>query len=343
MVRRFQQKPDIGAFDFCKAEGWLFPGKSGIMKRNIKEAVVMRRIRISAILVAFLTLLSGSAAWSQEAAEPQTPLPAAENAQPALPDPGPEPRRPEIIEAAAQQGAQVRYLGNREGFDGWLLLTQGTPSYIYISEDGETIFQGLMYDGDGQAITMQQIGAVQAADPGLSGGQDTEAAASQATDDARSPGETLYDALSVVNFITLGSADPSAPLLYAFMDPDCPHCKEFLQKTDAPYLANNKIQLRVIPVGVLGDDSMRRAAYLLSQPNGGDLLMAHAKKEKTLPTPEGLTLDGQQLNNDLFHLWRFDGTPILVFKDKSGTIMMVRGMPKDLPKLMDSIAEGSGA
>ena len=125
--------------------------------------------------------------------------------------------------------------------------------------------------------------------------------------------------------------DANAPLLYAFIDPDCPHCKEFLKNAEAPYLTTKKIQLRVIPVGVLGDESMRRAAYLLAQPNAGELLLAHAKKEKTLPAPEGLTLDGQQLNTDLFELWRFDGTPILVFKAKDGQIMMVRGLPKDFP------------
>lgn len=320
----------------------------------------MKMFRVLAISMAVSAMLLG-AAWAQDGAADNAALQelqkSVEQLRKTVPtSPEFQPAYPAVIQAAADQGAQVRFLGKMNGFNGWLLLSQGNPAYVYVSEDGKTIFQGLMFDDQGTPLTMRQIGALEANEAAANGGElpplaepsmmepDAAPAAQPslptAQNEDRSPGETLYDALSVVNSVTLGSTDANAPLLYAFIDPDCPHCKDFLKEADAPYLQTKKIQLRVIPIGILGENSQRKAAYILTQPDGGAQLMAQANGGKALPAPSNLTLDGQQLNTDLFRLWKFDGTPILVFKDKSGKIMMVRGAPNNLPSLVNSIAAG---
>lgn len=266
------------------------------------------------------------------------------------------PPMPKVIADAAARGVQVQYLGNRDGFTGWILLDKAGATYNYVSADGNTIFQGMMYDGAGTPLTVGQVATAQKTNPGffsLAGidaaqtptppsptAQAQSHAVAQAT---KTPAEQLYYSLGYSNFVKLGNPVDTAPIMYAFMDPDCAHCHDFLKEINTPYLASNTIQLRVIPIGVLGEESKRRAAYTLTQPDGGAQFLAHALEQKTLPAPQSVMLEGQQLNVDLFRNWRFDGTPILVYKEKSGRIMMVRGGPNNMKAVVDSILPGAAS
>lgn len=262
---------------------------------------------------------------------------------------------PPIIENAAKRGAQIQFIGERGDFTGWVVLERGTPSYMYVSRDNQTVFQGLMFDGQGVPVTLGQVAEAQMRNPQFfdavpeDASQQAVAAplapapavpAAPIPGQEQSAGQVLYNALSVSNFITLGNTEANAPVLYAFIDPECQHCDRFLKEIDQEYLVGKKLQLRAVPIGLQSADSAKKAAYLLSLPNGGDALMAQVRGEKALPVVPGITLDGQQLNIDLFQLWKFDGTPVLVFKAKDGQIMMVRGEPKNMKSMFDMIAQG---
>lgn len=259
---------------------------------------------------------------------------------------------PKVIADAAARGVQVQYLGDRDGYSGWILLDKAGATYNYVSPDGNTIFQGMMYDGAGTPLTLGQIAAARKLNPtffSMAGPGSTVEVSTQSatgapapqTADPQTPGEQLYYSLGYSNVLKLGNLSDTAPVLYAFLDPDCGHCHDFLKEINKDYLVTNAIQLRVIPIGLLNEDSKRRAAYALAQADGAAQFLAHALGQKTMPAPEGLTLDGQQLNLDLFKHWRFDGTPILVYKEASGRIMMVRGGPKDMKSIVNSIAKGT--
>ncbi len=271
------------------------------------------------------------------------------------------PSYPPIIANLAKRGAQIQYLGKRGDFDGWVVMERGTPSYMYVSGDGNTVFQGLMLDNEGKPVTLGQVAEAQMRNPDFFNAMpedptdpSTQATAAPTAQEAAAPtpqtpsagqdmGQTLYSALSVTNYVTIGATAPDAPVLYAFIDPECEHCERFLKQIDQEYLVGQKLQLRAIPIGLQSREAAMKAAYLLSLPNGGDALMAQVRGQKTLPANPALTLDGQQLNLDLFQLWKFDGTPVLVFKAKDGQIMMVRGEPKNMKTMYDMIAPGDGA
>lgn len=263
-----------------------------------------------------------------------------------------EPARPSIIQAAAERGAKIQYLGERNGFTGWAIMEGEAPAFLYVSGDEQTIFRGLMFDDKGQAVTIGQVNEAQLRNPEFFGltaqdvaqAQESVAGPNPTPVDTRKPDQVLYDSLAVANYVTLGSTAATAPVLYTFIDPDCPYCKKFLKDIDKDYIQSGKVQLRVIPIGILGESSKQRAAYLLSQKqNGGTVLMQHVRGEKVMPAQAGIALDDQQLNLDLFQLWRFDGTPLFLFKDKNGTVMMVRGEPKDIKVFFDQIAPERGA
>lgn len=265
----------------------------------------------------------------------------------------PTPVYPPVIDNAARRGAQVQFLGERNGFTGWLLVERGVPTYLYVSEDKETVFQGMMYDGQGQPLTMGQLAEAQIRNPEFFDATAPEGADAAPlaplpktvaeTAPSGDIGQTLYNALSVSNYVTIGSTAADAPVLYAFIDPECAHCEQFLKSIDQKYLATGKLQLRALPIGLLSSASAQKAAFVLAQPDGGAALMAQVRGQTPLPGNGGLNTEGQQLNIDLFQLWKFDGTPILVFKDKAGKILMVRGTPNNFDKMYGLIAPEGGA
>ena len=57
-----------------------------------------------------------------------------------------------------------------------------------------------------------------------------------------------------------GSA--SVPTFYAFIDPNCPHCQQFLREVE-PYVTGGKVAVHMIPVGY-DDRSRKQAAFALA-------------------------------------------------------------------------------
>lgn len=64
---------------------------------------------------------------------------------------------PDILKPLEEQGAQIRFLGNYAGFNGWIIFNKGQPSYTYTSENGRLFFQGMMFGPKGENITLQQL------------------------------------------------------------------------------------------------------------------------------------------------------------------------------------------
>lgn len=251
------------------------------------------------------------------------------------------PALPATIQSLVNSGARAAYLGRHQEFDGWIIMNNGAPSYVYISPDGNSIFRGLLFDKLGNPITLQQVAEAQLRDPEFFGIDPKSIDAQVDKDVERGAGQTLYDALSVSNYFTMGTTDKNAPVLYAFIDPDCPHCKKFIRDAYPKYIENNRIQLRVIPVGVLSDESSIRSATLLNSQDPAQLLLDHAFNRDEIALDPDVPLDGQNLNVNLFTLWQFGGTPIFVFKDKNGDIQMVRGTPNDIDATINLIGNGS--
>ncbi|MCP6003205.1 hypothetical protein NL386_37230, partial [Klebsiella pneumoniae] len=90
---------------------------------------------------------------------------------------------------------------------------------------------GLMFDKDGRPITIEQVQQLQAqggdildllaeTPPSATPPQTPENVTSAAS--VQSPSERMYRDIENSNWIRLGNA--SAPVIYSFIDPQCPHC-----------------------------------------------------------------------------------------------------------------------
>lgn len=263
----------------------------------------------------------------------------------------PAPDVPEALEGLVDRGAQIRYLGKEHGLDGWIAIYQGQEQYYYVTADKKAFVTGLMFGSDGRPITIEQVKDLQAQGGALLDllAEGEEAKPQEAkpieslaeTMKSQTPSERLFRDVESSNWIRLGSE--SAPVIYSFIDPQCPHCHAMLEELKKDYIDTGLIQLRIMPVG-FQQGSLAQAAYLLAAPNGEELFYRHLDGDETaLPAKGDISTQAVQKNMALMQNWKFNVTPLSVFRGRDGTVKIIRGKPKDAKTLLDELPQGSSA
>lgn len=268
--------------------------------------------------------------------------------QPDMAPPQKEPPMPPAIKTLVEQGGQVRYLGRDLGFDGWIAIRNGKEEYFYTSPDGSALLMGLLFDKNGKLITVRQVKALQ-----QKSGKMLESLAEPKTGPEtlgnnstlaptlskfKTPSEQLYDNVTYGNWIALGN--PSAPFIYTFIDPQCPHCHDMLTALRHKYIESGKLQVRILPIG-FREETIEQAAFLLAAPDPQDALFRHLDGDKTaLPIQPEINTQGVQRNLAIMQSWHFDVTPITVYRAGNGSIKIVRGKVKDLDQVVADLPKG---
>lgn len=256
------------------------------------------------------------------------------------------PTVPGPLQALADKGAQLRYLGTEHGMDGWIAIYKGQEQYYYITGDKKAFVTGLMFEEDGRPVTIEQVQRLQqqsgdvldlmAESPVTS--EDTATAVPKDVSSAlknQSPGERMFADVENSNWIRLGNA--SAPVIYAFIDPRCPHCHEFISEAKSDYLDKGLFQIRMIPVGFL-EGSLPQAAFLLAAPDAQDRFFRQLAGEKdAIPTKSDISTQAVQKNMALMQAWKFNVTPLITYRARDGEVKIIRGKPKDLQALTSDL------
>lgn len=267
------------------------------------------------------------------------------------------PPLPAPLQNLVAEGAQIRYLGRENNLDGWVTIKQGQEQYFYVTPDQQSIMMGILFNAKGDVVTLRQVNELRKKEgPALdvlAGFPDAvKSAAAPATADTPavvpdftspkalmesanpSKSEQLYQAVSSANWLALGNKD--APAIYSFIDPECPHCHDLIQDVrKSGYLEKGLVQLRLLPVGLISEESLQEAAFLLAAPNATELLYQHldGKKGVLLGDPN-INTQGVQRNMTLMQDWKFDVTPFSIYKDTTGKVKILRGRPNDLKKVV---------
>ncbi len=253
------------------------------------------------------------------------------------------PDMPKPIQELASQGAQVRYLGKDHGLDAWITVKGGQEQYFYVLPDKSAFLMGLLFDGSGKLVTVQQVKRLQQQGDSL---LDTLAEDANATPidpesdpKFKSPSEQLFYDIENSNWVPLG--DQGAPVAYAFIDPQCPHCHEFIKELRNDYIGKGKLQLRMIPVG-FKDETRAQAAFLLATPDPAERWYKHMDGDAAaLPAKSEISDQGVQRNLAIMQSWQFSVTPMIVYRGKDNTVKLVRGRPKDLEAFINDLGARS--
>lgn len=262
------------------------------------------------------------------------------NSQPA----DPLPKLPVPIENLVNEGAQIRYLGKDNGMDAWLTIKNGVEQYFYVLPDQSAFVMGVMFDKDGKLVTVQQVQRLRSQGDTL---LDTLAEFPTANEtpaeqpfEFKTPAEKMFADIEQSNWVALGK--PGAPVMYSFIDPQCPHCHNFIQELKSSgYLDNGQLQLRLIPVG-FREETRAQAAFLIATPNPEERWMKHmAGDETALPAKSEINQQGVQRNLAIMQSWKFNVTPMIIYRGRDGSVKLIRGKPQNTQSVISDIA-GAG-
>lgn len=268
------------------------------------------------------------------------------------------PELPAPLQNMVVEGAQIRYLGRDLGLDGWVTLQNGEEQYFYVTPDRQAVLLGILFNNKGDAITLQQVntlrqkegpaidrlaGAVPIktqnaqpqAEPSLDASKvDLSNPESVVKATAKSKAEQLFSAVESANWVEIGQK--SAPAIYIFIDPECPHCHDLMNDfRKSGYLEKGMVKLRVIPVGVLSEQSLKEAAFLLASPTPEQDLFKHLDGDSAaLLADQNANTQGVQRNMQIMQDWKLDATPFSVYKDRTGGVKVLEGRPSEIKKLV---------
>lgn len=255
------------------------------------------------------------------------------------------PDLPPALETLAGQGAQLRYLGNEYGLDGWIAIYQGQEQYFYVTPDGKAMVSGLMMDRNGRMITIDQIRRLRQETGGTldifaedMSSEDSAAVPGESFPEKvsdltfKTPAEQLFENIEDSNWIPLG--DPAAPVIYSFVDPQCPHCRAFMQDLHHDYIDKNAVQVRIIPVG-RNPDSLKQAAFLLALPNPQERWWRHVEGDAgALPVSGDISQKGVAHNMAVMRAWKLDTTPLTIYRAKDGQVKIVEGRARNIDQIV---------
>ena len=270
---------------------------------------------------------------------------------------------PPVIAALRANGAQVTDLGERGGLSGHFVeLAEGDAYGLYVTPDGHAV-AGLLYGPDGTLLTGRQIAAargntgasaeIPAAQPAWRAAWDSEVSGAGRRHGVEEPaggavefahahaegsglsdtgvpdrGDALLERSASAFGFTLGRA---GPLAVAFADPHCRWSRSAVARL-ARLALDDRLRLRVVPVGVLGAASAREAAAIAS---AGDPAMAWFEGAGGRASPEG----GRWIarNNALFDAWGAGAVPLIAWRTADGRVVRQVGDLHDVGAWLEAL------
>jgi len=199
---------------------------------------------------------------------------------------------------------------------GYVASIQGQTIALYVTQDGQYLFPGPMLDVDGNDLGEERIQAYEQGPKALKS----------------------WQALENSHWVRDGSS--SAPhIVYTFTDPNCPYCKQ-LWKNARPWIESGEVQLRHILVGILRDDSLGKAAAILSADDPAEQFNKLEQGSlfdalKPLENPDQEVQDMLIKNYETMMYLGASATPATFYKNKQGEFKAQAGLPP--PALMAEI------
>ena len=235
-----------------------------------------------------------------------------------------EAAEPDLIGALRANGAEIVVLGSRGGLEGYFVRPAKGGGYsLYLTGDGHAV-AGLLYGPDGMEITGAQLAAARG-DGAVSGPADAALyeAADRAATHAHATVEgsgaampagsrsVLFERSAAAFGFTLGER---GPLLVLLGDAACPWSRSAVARLGRKALAG-RLQLRVVPVAILGAAAARRAAAIAAHPDP-----ARAWFEGPHLPADRAGAERIARNNALLDAWGANAVPLIAWTARDGSI-----------------------
>ena len=237
-----------------------------------------------------------------------------------------------LVSGLRANGAHVLSLGSRGGLDGYFVTPAGGAGYsLYVTGDGHAV-AGLLYGPDGMEITGAQLAAAR---PEVASAQGAGAATPEtlvpstaapamtahATSDAGGPASSspsrtgLFERSADAFGFILGERGPLVVLLG---DPTCSFSRSAAARLGRAAL-DGRLQLRVVPVAVLGADAARRAVAIAAHPEPARAWFEGGVAAGGILGPE-TGAERIARNNALFDAWGETAVPLIAWQTRDGAV-----------------------
>ncbi|MEO0393486.1 MAG: thiol:disulfide interchange protein DsbG [Pseudomonadota bacterium] len=249
------------------------------------------------------------------------------------------------------RGNQLRFMGRLHGLDAYFAeAASGSIQTFYVTPDGQGAIAGLMFNTQGQNITMGQVMTLLQADPQALQAANRLQEQAQQADEQRAPlsaqqqqakAEAVLNVVDRTNWFRLGV--PDAPIVYMVHDPNCPWCERAMQHL-APLVGQGQLQMRIIPVGMLAETSLHKSAAIISSPNPGEAMQRYEGRAAAPPPAQTVSQDSILLvrqNEQFTRDYELEGTPQFIFRGFDGIPRIIRGMPRNMPDDLMRLVRGA--
>ncbi len=214
------------------------------------------------------------------------------------------------------------------GIDGYgIEAGPGQTGIVYTTADGRYVFMGDLFGPNGANLSTSYAQTY------------LPAVATQTPSAAQ-----IWQQLKGTTQFQLGN--PKAPKhVVMFLDPNCIYC-HLTYVAMEPYLQNGTLRLSIVPVGVVKATSQGRAEALLAAPDPVKALNLDESNFDVQNEEGGLAeavnppakVVAEINANDAFMQTNgIDGTPYLMFRDASGAVQAISGMPQDIKAFMAGV------
>ena len=254
-----------------------------------------------------------------------TPPPGAGAGEPGLEHEGFRPD--DLVATLRANGAGVLPLGERGGLDGYFVTPAGGAGYsLYVTGDGHAV-AGLLYGPDGTEITGAQLAAARPAVASAQGAdamtpeRAAPAMTAHAASDTGGPASSspslsrLFERSAAAFGFTLGER---GPLVVVLGDPTCSFSRSAAAWLGRAAL-DGHLQLRVVPVAVLGADAALRAVAIAAHPEPARAWLDGSG----VADPRSADRAGAQRiarNNALFDAWGATAVPLIAWQTRDGAV-----------------------
>jgi thiol:disulfide interchange protein DsbG len=144
------------------------------------------------------------------------------------------------------------------------------------------------------------------------------------------PGLSLWDALHHTATVTVGHGGRN---IYEFFDPNCTYCRVAFAK-EQPFIKKGLLTVHYVPLGFLTSTSTAKSAAILQAKNPASALRQDLMEMSPegsgdiapLLHPKSSTVAAIHHNATLLKRTGISIVPDLVFKDREGSVVIVRGI-----------------
>lgn len=286
-----------------------------------------------------------------------------------------EPKLPNALEQQKLAGGQVIYLGQHGSMHGWVLVRRGQPEFYYAPEDGSALVMGILFDKEGRPVTPAQVSAIRGdaqrnlsnmvkpVVPEVPAMPAQEAPVQEAPTQTAPSKETPVVSVPQVGAINLQKPEPEVaptparqlyndvkngakllwgregvPVIYAFIDPNCGHCRRFMNEI-APFVDEGRVAVEILPVG-FRQNSINQAAFMLAADDGVERLLRYKDGDASALPDDNISTTAVDHNLNVLTDWDLRLTPVIIYETPKGDIRLVRGRPYDVPSLIkDALGE----